>query len=678
MQLSKTSKKILSILFNNPAKSYYINELVRFSSLYPNSVYRALMTLEKQKIVNAEVKGKFKFYRLNRDYKHFNALEDIIEGSVKLTKETKFNWVKILNRQTSHSFTSALAEANQYKLKKIYGVSVKNLWLNEFTHGVYYSKKELHDLGRAIADLIDSDPNFASKDIALCKTTCDKLVEISKVIYQTDVKKLDNQALVKQLKRFYKHYVAVFPFVTVPHGIERHFEEKIKHKVKDKKIFELLLSPAALTNQERDDALVIASYVKTNGFNAKAKRLINKHTEKYCWLSLWSIFHKPLTREYFKEEIKNIVDNVDDPKKEQNRLKSQERHFNLKLEKAFKKIKATRSLREQVKFLQEYIHLRIYRKDTICQAHYYHLPMFYEAGARLGLTKRQVKQLSHKEIIKGLLGDVSKKSIHKKVKAREKGWAFLMFNGKIKTIIGGDKIIEAIERFNIVSPTSSLKRVIKGNVACRGKVTGKVKVINKLSELEKVKKGDVLVAKMTTPDYMIAIRKAVAIVTDEGGVTCHAAIVSREFNIPCIVATKNATKVLADNDLVEVDANSGEVQILEAIDFPEDIKKINAKTIFKGKVQGTARVVMDSSDISKIKPGDIIVSPQTTPEFLSALYRVKGFIVDESSLTSHAMFCGKALKIPSVMGAQFARHAIKDGETIELDATSGLVTRLNK
>ena len=69
--------------------------------------------------------------------------------------------------------------------------------------------------------------------------------------------------------------------------------------------------------------------------------------------------------------------------------------------------------------------------------------------------------------------------------------------------------------------------------------------------------GDVLLAVMTRPVYVPAMRKASAIVTNEGGVTCHAAIVSRELGIPCVIGTKIATKVFKDGDLIEVDADKG-------------------------------------------------------------------------------------------------------------------------
>ena len=95
-----------------------------------------------------------------------------------------------------------------------------------------------------------------------------------------------------------------------------------------------------------------------------------------------------------------------------------------------------------------------------------------------------------------------------------------------------------------------------------GKVTGKVVKVRSATEIYRVQKGDILVAVMTRPDYVVAMKKAAAIVTNEGGITSHAAIVSRELGIPCIICTKIATEVLRDGDLVEVNANHGWVRKL--------------------------------------------------------------------------------------------------------------------
>jgi len=104
----------------------------------------------------------------------------------------------------------------------------------------------------------------------------------------------------------------------------------------------------------------------------------------------------------------------------------------------------------------------------------------------------------------------------------------------------------------------------KGLCASPGSVKSKVNIINSPKDIKKMKKGDVLVSETTSSDLMPAIKRASAIVTNAGGVTCHAAIVSRELGIPCVIGTKIAIKVLRDGDLVEVDANKGVIKIIKS------------------------------------------------------------------------------------------------------------------
>ncbi len=107
------------------------------------------------------------------------------------------------------------------------------------------------------------------------------------------------------------------------------------------------------------------------------------------------------------------------------------------------------------------------------------------------------------------------------------------------------------------------EKEIAGQIACSGKVTGNVRIILKKDDMVNFKHGEILISYMTMPAFMPAILKATAFITDEGGITCHAAIVARELKKPCIIGTKIATKVLKDGDLVEVDAEKGIVRIIE-------------------------------------------------------------------------------------------------------------------
>lgn len=104
---------------------------------------------------------------------------------------------------------------------------------------------------------------------------------------------------------------------------------------------------------------------------------------------------------------------------------------------------------------------------------------------------------------------------------------------------------------------------IKGIVASSGKIVrGKARVLLGTSMIKEMKTGEILITAMTSPEYIPAMHKAAAIVTDEGGLTCHAAIVSRELKKPCIIATHNATKAFKTGDLLEVNTKTGVIKKL--------------------------------------------------------------------------------------------------------------------
>ena len=126
--------------------------------------------------------------------------------------------------------------------------------------------------------------------------------------------------------------------------------------------------------------------------------------------------------------------------------------------------------------------------------------------------------------------------------------------------------------------------ILEGYGASPGVASGTVKIIKDLSEIGKVQKGDILVTRMTSPDYVPAMEKSAAIVTDEGGITCHAAIVSRELGVPCIIATKKATQVLKDNMKITVDASHGKVYAGEIQIKEEKKEEANMKTKVQIKV----------------------------------------------------------------------------------------------
>lgn len=149
-----------------------------------------------------------------------------------------------------------------------------------------------------------------------------------------------------------------------------------------------------------------------------------------------------------------------------------------------------------------------------------------------------------------------KKVSSRELKKREQGCIFWK-DGKNNIIFSYDK--KKIQQFKDMA-SSGNARQLTGSVSYKGCVQGRVCIVNTSSEMSKFKKGDILVSINTSPSLMPIIHKCAAIVADEGGIMSHAAIVAREFKIPCITATKIATKIFKNGDMVEVDANKGIVR----------------------------------------------------------------------------------------------------------------------
>ena len=134
--------------------------------------------------------------------------------------------------------------------------------------------------------------------------------------------------------------------------------------------------------------------------------------------------------------------------------------------------------------------------------------------------------------------------------AFENGNLFLLQARPITTL--GDVVEESED-----SASEMGEVLVRGLGASPGMASGKVKIVLDIDELDKIKDGDIMVTTMTTPDMVPAMRRASGIVTDEGGVTCHASIISRELGIPCVVGTGDATTTLKENSGVTLDGKKG-------------------------------------------------------------------------------------------------------------------------
>jgi len=192
------------------------------------------------------------------------------------------------------------------------------------------------------------------------------------------------------------------------------------------------------------------------------------------------------------------------------------------------------------------------RKEKILKGVYALECLLHEVSKRHKLNLDSLEHLLPNEIPDAIKSN----KVEALAQRRKKNTIFVITPDKALDFY--DKDFEEFEK--TVSKNQAETETIMGTAASLGTAVGHANICKTLESIEKFKEGSILVASMTRPEYVPAMKKAAAIVTDEGGLLCHAAIVSRELGIPCVVGTKVATKVLKDNDLVEVRANHGLVR----------------------------------------------------------------------------------------------------------------------
>ncbi|MFH1209237.1 MAG: phosphoenolpyruvate synthase [archaeon] len=188
--------------------------------------------------------------------------------------------------------------------------------------------------------------------------------------------------------------------------------------------------------------------------------------------------------------------------------------------------------------------------------------------------------------------------------AIEGGKIYIVQARPITTIKKGEKIEASLKDTKLTG-----KVILKGLAASPGVASGKVKLVSDFNELDKVQKGDIMVTKMTNPDFVPAMERAAGIVTNEGGATCHAAIVSRELGVPCVVGTEKATEILKDNDVITVDGSTGqvyegEVKIeheVEKYEYIETITKVKTITDLPESVNRAVNVNPDGIGLVRIE-----------------------------------------------------------------------------
>ncbi|MDP3964068.1 MAG: PEP-utilizing enzyme [bacterium] len=278
---------------------------------------------------------------------------------------------------------------------------------------------------------------------------------------------------------------------------------------------------------------------------------IDRLYRRFWWTTLgWERIHD-MSRVQYEKRVRGFANDPD-------KLNYVKKHFsNVRRRRHvfLRELGISKRIRYWLEILDWYTAMHDKRKEMQVKNVYAYRALLKEVARRLGASVHDLEWLTVDEVLQTLR---SRKIPAAEIKRRSKALLVIVTKQKIAIYSG----ISAIRRRKReLGADDHARQVLKGMGVSVGVVRGRAKVCSGSLEAErKVKKGDILVCGMTMPDYVPVMKRAAAVVTDEGGATCHAAIISRELGLPCVVGTKIATRVFKDGERIEVDAGKGVVR----------------------------------------------------------------------------------------------------------------------
>lgn len=427
-----------------------------------------------------------------------------------------------------------------------------------------------------------------NKNTEYNKKYFERIEEVEKLKY----KKLSDQQLIKI---FYE----LFELMKISHGyalgttwfvdsdgedLSNYLTNLIKKKIENNKlslsvteVFSILTTPEkeSFAQKEEIEMLKILSIITTDKIANKIfcqenlKRIILqirqrrhdlydkifRHYKKWCWTP-YTYIGPAYNLDYYFGIFSSLVKQKIDFEQRIKSLLREKKGIAKRRKKLMEKLQFKKKEIVLFDLAAQIVWLKAFRKDILFYGMYINDKVLKELGHRHGFTLIQMKYIAGFEMKN------FKKFTPEELERRFNLSVIYCNRGKQK-IYTGKRAENFLNKQNFEKVEIKNVKELKGTPAFVGRAKGRVKIINLSKEMGKMNQDDIIVAHTTFPSLVPAMKKAAAIITDDGGITCHAVIVARELKIPCIVGTKIATTVLKDGDLVGVDANKGVIKILK-------------------------------------------------------------------------------------------------------------------
>src|SRR3989338_2939304 len=459
----------------------------------------------------------------------------------------------------------------------IKGFIEMNRYLKGYSIGIFPCKKRytlqllMEKESIEIADFLYKkhlkDRKYFQKRINLWKAYSKALTDYCQKIEKSALSKISNNSLIRMYLKLNELYIKEFSIPLCAEGTGIYVDAKVAPEFS--KYFNINLSMAhdyililsspigrSFIEEERIGflKLCIAYYDKEKDFT----KMLNEHSRKYFWIrnnyERTEIISPNDFLIHVKEETKDRGINA--IKEELGKLQSSIKNLIKKKNALIKKISLAKKHKALFELLSKLVWLQDQRKKNMLVTTHYLFFLQKEISKRSKIPLKYVEELFPDDIKHIFYKE--KNFYINEAKSRTKGCILAVYRD-------GELLLKGKKAENIMfiaeSLQSSSEEELNGIVASmgNGNVIGNVRIVNNPHK-EKFNKDEILVTSMTRHEFVPLMRKAKAIITNEGGITSHAAIVSRELGIPCIIGTKVATKALKNGDFVEVNVKEGIVR----------------------------------------------------------------------------------------------------------------------
>ncbi len=308
--------------------------------------------------------------------------------------------------------------------------------------------------------------------------------------------------------------------------------------------YESVLTPtkeSAIILEEESLALVVLG-----------QKSLDEHIEQFSFLKLKGMFADFFDRPYYEEKMRNLKN----PRAILNKIESERQARSERMAKILEKFFSEPDKQNLIRLTNEAIFFRSWRTERLEQSIYYACPLLENLAVKFGLKEAaELLWLFPDEVLELLKN--SGRADKKLITARKIAHTYITFsNDQVLSIAGN----EAVALRSVLNITNVGKENLFGQPAFRGMVRGRAVVVKERGDFKKIVGADILVIHATAPDMVHFLKNIKAIITEEGGILSHAAVISRELKIPAVIGIANATKIFKDGDMVEVDADNGVVR----------------------------------------------------------------------------------------------------------------------